>query len=353
MVDFETRSRADLKRLGGRRYAEHASTRIVCAVLRSPAGDAYDWTPGDCDPWQGDEPAEVLAHNAIGFDRHIWRLAGWPEPARWIDSAELARVAGFPLASLEWLGANLIGVEKDIEGNELTKKLSDPELYYGDRLAAQLATTKVDWRAANKGRLPTAQLKSAVVERFDRLHAPPAALPPETLERVIRYCRLDVEIMFRLWDEVLHEWLDADLPGLEQADRALNDRGVCFDRELAQILIEASEELGRVACAAAGVTPAVVRSTQQLTVELAARGVTVFDCTADTLAAAKAGASPAAVALIEARQATASIAVGKLEAGLERCSADGRLRDNRTYYGAHTGRWAGKGAQLDNLAKGI
>jgi hypothetical protein len=356
-VDFETRSRADLKAIGGRRYAEHPSTEVVCAVLRTTTGELIDFA-GPEDPhwtrtrWHFDK---LAAHNAINFDRHIWRKLGLPEPGEWIDTAELARVAGFPQASLEWLGENLAGKPKDLEGNALTKKLSAPELYYGPALDTVLANRKAQWKAANKGRLPAAQIKAALVADLDRANAKPAPIPADVLERVIKYCRLDVEIMADLWEGVLWEWYDADLPGLVAADRALNDRGICFDRELAQILIDASEELGRVACERAGVAPSVVRSTQQLTAAIRAAGYTgaIVDCTADTVAELAKSPIEQVANLAKARQSVASIAIGKLEAGLARCSPDGRLRDNRTYMGAHTGRWAGKGMQLDNLAKGI
>lgn len=353
-VDFETRSRADLKRIGGRRYAEHPSTEVVCAVIRSVHGVTDVWVPGQRLPHEFLRFEQLAAHNAINFDRHIWRMLGWPEPGEWIDTAELARVAGFPQASLEWLGENLAGKPKDLEGNKLTKQLSAPELYYGPALDTVLANRKAQWKAANKGRLPAAQIKAHLVADLDRANAAPAPIPADVLERVIKYCRLDVEIMVDLWEGALWEWHDSDLPGLVKADRALNDRGICFDRELAQILIDASEELGRTACAAAGVPASLVRSNQQLAVEFVRRGSgPVLDCTADTIAELAKSPIPAVAALARARQSVASIAAGKLEAGLARCSPDGRLRDNRTYMGAHTGRWAGKGMQLDNLAKGV
>jgi len=372
-VDFETRSRADLKRIGGRRYAEHPSTEVVCAVVWTPSGDRYCYSPhtGPCpisvghrvgvnDGWRPPRFRQLAAHNAINFDRHIWRKLGWPEPGEWIDTAETTRVAGFPQASLEWVGENLVGKPKDLEGNKLTRQLSAPELYYGDRLVEALVAAKEEWRARNAGRLPTAQIKASVVERFDRLHASPARIPVAVLERVFVYCGLDVEVMAGAWEAVLWEWYEADLPGLVAADRALNDRGVCFDRELAQILIDASEELAAQAIAECAkhmtnVTAATVRSTQQLAEAFRQAGYAsaLVDCTADTIAELAKSSIPAVAALARARQATASIAVGKLEAGLARCSGDGRLRDNRTYMGAHTGRWAGKGMQLDNLAKGL
>lgn len=55
--------------------------------------------------------------------------------------------------------------------------------------------------------------------------------------------------------------------------------------------------------------------------------------------------------LVAARQALANIVLGKVDAGLRRSCPDGRLRDSLAYYGAHTGRWSGKGMQLHNLTR--
>lgn len=368
-VDFETRSRADLEEIGGRRYAEHPSTEVLCAVLRDAEGSVVEWVGGEWFFVGGDglpllnfQPpscAALCAHNAMTFDRHIWRKLGWPEPERWIDTAELARVAGYAAASLEYLGETLLGVEKDMAGNALTLSLSKPELYYGDDLSVYLDQAKAEWRLQHpKGsgaRLPTAQLKKQLVAEFDALGAPAAPVPPEILERVLTYCRLDVEIMAALYEEFLGQWLDSDLPGLEAADRAMNDRGITFDRDLARLLLDACAALADQALERAGLPAAIEVSPARLKARLSTLGVEVEDCQADTLEALlkRADLPQQARLYIEARQACSSIAAGKLRAGLARCSPDGRLRDNRNYMGAHTGRWAGKGMQLDNLAKGL
>jgi DNA polymerase len=334
-VDFETRSRADLKTIGGRRYAEHESTEALCAVIvrETPAGDEWqEWRPGYAPRIGAAGTFDAVAHNAIGFDRHIWRRLGWPEPRRWIDTAELARVAGFPEASLEWLGANLLRAPKDLEGRKLTKSLS----------------------AVSRAR------KKAGQYRVD--------LTPEVLARVIAYCRVDVEIMVRLYREWLAPWEGSDLEGLEATDRAVIDRGVAFDRDLAELLLLADETLRDQALEAAGVVDTAELAPARLRNTLATLGATVDDCTADTIEELKAEAAryledplndPAEaadlrriVALCTARQALSSIAAGKLRAGLARCSSDGRLRDNTRYYGAHTGRWSGSGMQLQNMAAG-
>lgn len=369
-VDFETRSRADLKVVGGRRYAEHPSTRVICAVIKT--GDEWiEWHPGLPALFGRHGRARaVCAHNAMNFDRFIWRKLGWPEPERWVDTAELAKVAGYHTAALEGLAEHCLGIEKDMEGNAITLALSKPEQYYTPE-AMDLTTAKDAWRAAHpKGcgeRLPTAQLKAARVRHLDSMWTWPldlprpdvAPVPTETLERVIAYCRKDVEIMAALYDGFLAQWLESDLPGLEHADRALNDRGVCFDRELAALLLGADAALGEAALSEAGVEASIVRSPAQLLSALRGAGYegAIGDCTADTLAHvladAKARGQTRVVRLVEARQAVSSIAAGKLRAGLARVAPDGKLRDNRTYMGAHTGRWAGKGFQIDNMAKGL
>jgi len=55
---------------------------------------------------------------------------------------------------------------------------------------------------------------------------------------------------------------------------------------------------------------------------------------------------------LELRQALAKSSVSKLETLAARVSPDGRVRHNYKFYGAHTGRWAGEGVQLQNLPRG-
>ncbi len=344
-LDFETRSKAKLKgpkRVGSRRYAEHPSTEVVCAVLREPSGEEVCFAPHlhveRCNleldngrklpcyrKWAPPVLDCVMAHNGIGFDRHIWRRLGWPEPREWVDTSYLARVAGMPQASLEWLSAHLLGRPKDLEGSKLTLKLS----------------------AVSRARKTLGQL---------------CAITPEILCRVIEYCWLDVDLMAELWRDWLCEWYGVDLPGYEAVQLAMNDRGICFDVELAKTLLEADDILATRACKAAGVERHVVTSNDQLKAEFARRGCEVPNCQAETFELMLSAewvtkwqnepVSADVKALILARQACASIAAGKLRAGLLRVSPDGRLRDNTRIMGAHTGRESGQGVQLHNLAKG-
>jgi DNA polymerase len=56
--------------------------------------------------------------------------------------------------------------------------------------------------------------------------------------------------------------------------------------------------------------------------------------------------------VLQIRQLAARSSTAKLTSFLERVSADGRVRENLMFHGAGTGRWSGKGVQLQNLTRG-
>jgi len=356
IIDFETRSRADLKAIGGRNYAEHPSTDVLCCVLYVE-GEYFDWRPGDAAP---PRIGVLAAHNARGFDRHIWSRLGWPEPERWIDTSELSRCQGLP-GDLESLGA-LIGVEKDMAGSRYTLSLSQPSRAK-DRL----------------GLLPD--------------------ITPAVLDIVVPYCRRDVEVLVAWWPK-LAEFIDLE-PEVAEVWHASNDRGVCFDSDLARALLAAD------ANAAAEITGLPIESIQddRFICEIARLGVklpkkfapanlrkivaklrqavclpleqarredeaaTLLEarlrvsalrhaatfCTLVRAAGGKTDSAqysdvepltrskiPEVAELATHRLALASIASGKLRAGLARVSPDGRMRDNVRYY-------SGSGMQLHNI----
>jgi DNA polymerase len=313
LLDFESRSRCDLKRRGGRNYWAHASTEALCCVYYDTDRDAVGvWTPGDPPPFP---PGTVLgAHNARGFDRFACERLGWPGIE--IDTSELARRAGLP-GALDALAVRWLGLAKDKAASRFTLSLSRPSR-----------------AAARRGQLPD--------------------ITPEVRERVVAYCASDVEILAHGW-LALSDWVDLEADVLA-ADRAVNDRGVGFDSQLARRLLECDARLSERALARAakalGMSAeechAIASSPQQF-----AEFAGAENAQAETVASITAanGWPAEAVTIAEVRQAIASIARGKLTAGLERVSPDGRLRDSLRYYGAHTGRWSHKGMQLGNMPR--
>lgn len=140
VVDFETRSRCDLKQCGAVVYARHESTEILCLALYDLATDesiVYD-------PYEEDMPKEwflkvtsadlIMAHNAL-FDREIWRncmnKAGdwYPviEDARWYCTSAQARVNALPASLEDAAIAAGLQQKKDFKGAHLIKKLSIPQ----------------------------------------------------------------------------------------------------------------------------------------------------------------------------------------------------------------------------------
>ena len=319
LLDFESRSRADLAVVGGRRYWEHPSSQALVVVWCDTAdGSAGAWYPGQ--PWPH-EGRVLAAHNAHGFDR--FAAERYEFGARdWIDTAQLARRAGLP-GALDALGTRWCGVPKDKDSSRFTKSLSSVRRPRGVSADA--------WR-----RMPTSERR-----RYGTM----PELDADGFARVVTYCASDVAIMAQTWPR-LSQWqhVDADVCAL---DRVVNDRGVAFDRDLARRLLE---EDARVctdaveACAREmGLTPDDVRA--------AARSPAQFCVWTGSPNAQAETVATLDHPLARARAALASIARGKLTAGLARVHDDGRLRDTLVYYGAHTGRWSSRGMQLQNMPR--
>ena len=354
LLDFESRSRAKLDKVGGRLYWEDPSTEAICAVLHDTCtGEWGVWFPGDPRPVG---PGDVLvAHNAKRFDRFaaakVWRtpigFAGAGAGGPWRDSSEEARKTGLP-GALDALGSRWLGRPKDHAGSAVTKALSLSPVR-GDQ--HDKATGAVKRRGVPDDLIGALKEYARTTKRDGRW----APIPPAVLERVVEYNVDDVEIMAHGWP-LLEPWLDVDVEA-QAVDWVVNDRGVRFDSQLARRLLEEDARNAELAIAAIArelnTTPehvrAVAGSPQQFTWETGAPNAQAE--TVEQILAAPAHWGHAAVAFARARQAIASIARGKLEAGLLRVSADGRLRDSLRYFGAHTGRWSHRGMQLGNMPR--
>lgn len=345
LLDFETASRANLKTVGGRLYAEHPSTRLlVCVMHDTESGETGAWFPED-GPVALD--SDVGAHNWDGFDRHIAARLGWGDFPHATDTSVLARRAGLP-GALDALGSRMLGRAKDKAASRFTVSLSKYDDIADAPLPAAPPREGEDKRERARARTRALKAWRARPAHERRAHV---------LEIVTRYCASDVSIMVDTWPELvpfLHEGVFGDWEAdVLAVDRVVNDRGMAFDSELARRLLaadadgtDAAIELAARAC---GWTTDAVRTVVGSPAQLAAVLGTP-DATAETIGrVAHQGGWRGALAL--ARQALATIARGKLEAGLARVSRDGRLRDMMRYYAAHTGRWGGRGLQPQNLPR--
>ncbi len=333
-IDAETRSYASIKDLGSRAYALHPTTEVVCI------GFAWREAPGQYDTlvihperpgWElawpfegvGAGEFEALAHNHY-FDARVWERLGWPEPARWIDTSELARRAGMPSAKLEWLAKELLGGEKDMQGNALMKSLS-----------------KRKARKRKRG-------EPLVYEHFAL-----DPIPTDVLARVEEYCALDAQLETRLYYEHFEPWDHvSDLEdAILHADRLINNRGVCFDVELAKALLDIDRGLSTKALADAGVADSKGVAPARFVAKMAEYGVYIDNAQKTTVEPLLEHEDPRVALLAAARLGKSTIAGGKIETALDWISSDNRLRDMYVYARAHTWRWAARGPQLQNLPK--
>jgi len=323
-LDFETRSRVDIRSAGGHRYASDPSTEILCLAynLTGKPGETKIWKRGDPDP------AELLNHVILGdplcahnaaFERAIWENIcvgmGWPPvlPVQWRCTLAGCSRQGLP-RSLEAAGAAL-GIEfpKDKEGRRIMLQLCKP-----DRNGNWIET-------------------------------------PDKLERLYEYCIRDVDAEAAIWDR-LEKMPQSELR-LWQLDQEINFRGLKIDLDSATRFVDIvqdyrlglQKELQELTDGKVQTSKQVVKFKEWLKDQ----GVVLLDLTKATVSEAlEADISSEAKRALEIRSQLSSASTGKLDAMLSRTESDGRLRGNLVYHGAATGRWAGSGIQIQNFPRG-
>ncbi|MEQ1652432.1 MAG: hypothetical protein ABL897_08090, partial [Hyphomicrobium sp.] len=178
--------------------------------------------------------------------------------------------------------------------------------------------------------------------------------PPGALERLIAYCKTDVEVE-RLIYNTLSKLSDEEQE-LWTIDQRINDRGVGIDLPSVHNLLELSiSETDRLNSELRQVTSGAVKKVGQnaeIIKWLAACGCAIPDATKGTIAAAlKRDVSPAARRVLEIRQEANKASTKKLKPMLIGSGVNGRARGLLEYHGAGTGRWAGRRVQPQNMPR--
>lgn len=325
-IDFETRSVADLPRTGVHVYAADPSTYVWCMAYAFDDEPVELWTPEDA------FPARIAEHISAGgligawnanFERTIWRdvqqaRLGWPEVSlnQWRCTMVEAMALSLPGKLEDAADALGLATRKDMAGSRLMMQMSKPR---------RVSADGITW--------------------WDQ---------PEKLERLYAYCKQDV-VVERAVSAYLHR-LSPFEQDLWFFDQQINDRGVFVDKEAcraASVVVReataaADKEMRRVT----GGEVSACSSVSQLIGWLRARGVSVESVAKAPLLDLLATDLPAdARRALELRRDAAKTSTAKLGAMLTRRGADGRMRDNLQYHGAGTGRWSGRGAQLQNLPR--
>jgi DNA polymerase len=328
-LDFETRSACDLRKAGAYKYAQDPSTDVWCAAFGVAGAAPILWAPG-CDGLITAELLERVRDSCVTFrafnapfERAIWREImhrrhGFPDIPleRWVCTAAEARAMNLP-GNLDDC-ARVLGVveQKDMAGHRLMLRMAKPRATLPDG-------THIWW------------------DDEERLH------------RLYEYCRQDVRTeqaiaarLQRLSDYEINVW---------RMDQRANDRGVLVDVRLAaaakglaqRVAAQANSDVGRVT--GGGVDK--ITNVGRLKAWMGALDVPVDSLNKkalDELLNREDLPLPVREAL-EIRVEAGKSSVKKIEAMLNAAGRDGALRGLLLYWGAGTGRWAGRLVQPQNF----
>lgn len=169
------------------------------------------------------------------------------------------------------------------------------------------------------------------------------------------YCKLDVQIQ-RLLSKLLSRLSPAEHQ-LWRLDQKINAAGVFIDEQLAtamqQIVRQALAEINAELAHLTGGEIATIGQVAALKRFLKARGVAVPSLAKGALEKLLDRQDLSAVArrLLTLRRDGAMSSLAKVDRALTDRHDDGRLRDLFQFHGGATGRWAGRGANLQNMPK--
>jgi DNA polymerase len=337
-LDYETRSVVDLEVVGADNYVRHPSTSILLAAYAFEENKPKLWQPHlhpeipeDLEDALQDCFCEVHAWNS-SFERNVTKfLLGIDKPTEeWRDPMIMARYLGLP-GKLEAAGS-LLGLRPDQLklgiGDRLINLFCYPEDEGGEEtLFGMSKPTFRDYRTDPKDwELFCKYNKQDVVAERSCENKMSKFLPPEEEWET---WRLDQKINATGWP----------------VDRLTVDGA----REIA--LRERVPLLAQIRNISGIDNP---NSRSQMLEWLQTQNYTFSSLGKDFVARAMAGEcdlTEDAKKVLDLRTQTSKSSVSKYTALADMTSPDGRLRNQYTFYGAHTGRWAAHGANVGNFPK--
>jgi len=320
-VDIETFSDINLPSSNVYRYSESPKFLILMAAWAIDDGPVQVAIGEDeikKIPHLQEAGIRRVAHNAQ-FERIcLSRLLGYPtgsywRPEDWHDTMAVAAEKGYP-QSLSSLAKALGGEQKDEAGTRLINLFCRP---------------------ARGG------------------HRVLPAEKPEEWAEFVAYCAQDVETL-RSVDQQLGDFPTETERRVFLADQWINDRGIEVDTEMARAAERAAEDNRMVQELEISSLTGVANpsSGPQMLKWLRGSGLKISSLQAESIQDLLDGSlTPLQRHVLELRQELALVAAKKYTAALEHVSEDGRLRGQFRFFGAHTGRWSGRGVQLHNLPR--
>lgn len=274
-------------------------------------------------PGLTDDAVVKVAHNAQ-FERVVTsRIIGLPsgkylDPEPWYDTAAIAAEQGWP-RSLAPLAEALGGEQKDEAGTRLINLFCKPN-------------RKGEWNDHSTH-------------------------PREWMD-FIDYCEQDVYTLIDVCNQMgdLGGWPTLTERRVFMVDQHMNDRGVVVDLDLAREAVRCGEQNSEEQTAELiALTEGTVQnpnSNPQMMAWVQAEGLPAKNLQAATIEKLLEGElTDTQRRVLELRKELALVASKKFQAALIGANEDGRLRGQFKFYGAHTGRWSGRGVQLQNLPR--
>lgn len=339
--DLETRSTVDLKKTGVYAYAADPTTDIWCMAYAFDDEPVEVWAPGDEPPARIAEHVmlggALMAHNA-SFERIIWRYIlgpryGFPEPdvTQWRCTMVMAYALGLP-GSLE-NAALAVGLDigKDMAGRRLMMQMARPR----------------SWKQPAKAN-HTGEDSDPVPVWWD---------DPGKIERLIQYCKVDVEVE-RALEKRLRPLSDSEL-ALWHLDQTVNDRGVLVDEKLAHaaktIVGEAQKKLDERMRELTNFTVSRCSNRNELVRWVREQGVecdSIAKAAMETLLEEDSPIPPHVREVLLVRQESAKASVAKIDALLNgKSPEDSRAKGLLQFHAASTGRWGGRRFQPQNIKR--
>ena len=342
VIDFETRSKVDIRKQGAYIYAQHPSTDVLCLAVKEDYKATRLWVPQHhrhmMRTWPEDllsviddvemlriinASAEIHAHNAQ-FERLIFKYVmprmmsqalnfRVPSETVWRCTAAKAAAHSLPRDLAGACAALKLPVQKDQDGYKVMMQMCKPN-------------------AAGRW-----------VE------------DPQKFYKLAAYCIRDVDA---------EHCLDAalpDLPEQEQTlyflDQKINDKGMCVDvdaiRNLAMKVAHKEDKLLREIQLITENEVQSVRQIDRTKIWLSRNGIDLDNLQKATVedALARDDLPEAVRSVLSIRRSLAKSSVAKLNTMLMMASEDARVRGAFLFNGAGTGRWAGRRIQPHNYPR--
>lgn len=346
-LDFETRSFIDLKDCGLDRYAKDNSTEVLMLAWAFDDDEVELWVPAFGQPMPDKlhagltDPTVVKMAWNYNFEKDIfhYRLGYVIPQQEWFDPSVLCAYMSLPI-KLE-RAADAFGLDIELKKTVITGNKKPVKLF------SEPSKRTKTWLKKNPGQ--------------SQFYFKDWNSNPEDWKVFEEYCKQDVRAERGVW----YAAVAMNCPiteGETQAwllDQRMNERGVWIDKVFvanakAYALAEVEGIMNEMKDLTSLENP---NSGPQMKGWLQERGYKFSSLDkAHVDEALKVGAthwnmSPLAIQVLELKKKLGGSAYTKLQTIEDRVGADSRLRDQFVYHGAHTGRWSGRGVQLQNLFK--